>query len=255
MLQFLSVSAFAAFAIGEWDEAISLWQTALAEDPEPADRLLPNYSLAVVAAARGEPIDGAAEAIVRLAAEVSDPQISWVSVDGPASIASAEGRLADAAALWRSGVPNYPASAVAWLWSTARHSIRLGDAAGAKADLAAIDERGLHTPRDEAERLGVRAGLAALDGQTAVAIRLYGDALRAFDELGAVFVEAQTAIEMATVLDPTIPEVAEAVESARKVLTRLRASAYLEQLEAASQRTSSSSSEPQRAQSRDTASV
>jgi putative NIF3 family GTP cyclohydrolase 1 type 2 len=121
--------------------------------------------------------------------------------------------------------------------------------------VAIIDERGVHTPLDEAERLGVRAGLAALDGQTAVAIRLYGDAQRAFHELGMVFAGAQTAIEMATVLDPTIPEVAQALESARAVLTRLRARAYLEQLEAASQRTSSSSSEPQRAQSRDTASV
>ena len=255
MLQFLSVSAFSAFLLGAWDEAVGLWQTILAEDPEPADRLLPNFSLAFVAAARGEPIAGAAEEIVRLAAQVSDPQVSWASIDGPASIASAEGRLADAATLWRSGVPNYPASAVAWLWNAARHSIRLGDAESARADVAIIDERGVHTPRDEAERLGVRAGLAALDGQTAVAIRLYGDALRAFGELGAVFVGAQTTIEMATVLDPTIPEVGEAVESAREALTRLRARAYLEQLEAASHRTSSTSSEPQRARSRDTAGV
>jgi class 3 adenylate cyclase/tetratricopeptide (TPR) repeat protein len=255
MLQFLTGSGFGAFALGEWDEAISLWQSALAEDPEAADRLLPYFFLAVVAAARGEPIDGAAEEIVRLAAQVSDPQITWASIDGPASIASAEGRLADAAALWRSGVPNYPSAAVPWLWNAARLSIRLGDAAGAKADLAAINERGLHTPRDEAERLGVRAGLAALDGQTAVAIRLYGDALRAFHELGAVFVEAQTAIEMATVLDPTIPEVAEAVKSAREVLIRLQARAYLDQLEVATQRTSSPSRKPQGAQSRDTSIV
>jgi tetratricopeptide (TPR) repeat protein len=236
MFQFLTGSGFGAFALGEWDEAVGLWQTALAEDPEPADRLLPSFALAVAAAARGEPIDGAAEEIVRLAAQVSDPQITWASIDGPASIASAEGRLADAAALWRSGVPNYPSAAVSWLWNAARLSIRLGDAAGAMADLAAIDDRGLHTPRDEAERLGIRAGLAALDSQTAVAIRLYVDALHAFHELGIVFVETQTAIEMATVLDSTIPEVAEAVESAREVLIRLRARAYLDQLEAATHR-------------------
>jgi hypothetical protein len=70
-----------------------------------------------------------------------------------------------------------------------------------------------------------------------------------------VFVEAQTAIEMATVLDPTIPEVAEAVESAREVLIRLQARAYLDQLEVATQRTSSPSGEPQGAQSRDTSIV
>ena len=119
------------------------------------------------------------------------------------------------------------------MWSTARHSIRLGDAEPAAADLAGIDNKGRHTPRDEAERLGIRAGLAALAGRPAEAIRLYQDALQAFHELGSVLQEAQTAIEMATVLDPALPEVADAIANAREILTGLRATSYLSQLEAA----------------------
>ena len=255
MFQFLAASGYAAYFVGEWDEAASFWQTTLVEDPEPADRLLPYYGLAVLAAARGEPVPGAADEIARIAAEVTDPQVTWTTIDGPASFASAEGRLAEAAALWRSGVADYPTVAVYLLWNAARHSIRLGDAEGATADLAAIDERGSHTPRDEAERLGVRAGLAALNGQTVEAIRLYRDALRAFQELGLVLSEAQTAIEMATVLDPAIPEVVEAVASARTILTRLRAQAFLDQLDAAAERDPSPSTEPESAYSRDTSSV
>jgi len=254
MFQFLAGSGLGAYAIGEWDEAVGLWQTSLAEDPEPADRLIPYFSLAVVAAARGEPIPGAADEIARIAAGVSDPQVSWVTVDGPASIASAQGRLAEAVAFWRAGVPDFPSAAHSWLWSSARLSIRLGDAAGARADLAALDERGLHTPHVEAERLAILAGLAAIDGRAAEAIHLYGDAFRALRELGLVFVEAQVAIEMATVLDPGIPEVATAVDSAREVLTRLGARAFLDQLEAATQR-QSPPPVPERERSRDTSAV
>ncbi|MHB8399813.1 MAG: adenylate/guanylate cyclase domain-containing protein [Candidatus Limnocylindrales bacterium] len=255
MLQFLSGSAFGAFLLGEWDEAVGIGQTILAEDPEPADRLLPFYLITLTRAARGEPIVGAADEIARIAGQMTDPQVTWVGIDGPARIASAEGRLAEAASLWRSGAAAYPSVAVWWLWNAARHSIRLGDAAAARGDLTDIDERGSHTPNDEAERLGVRAGLAALNGQTAEAIRLYRDALRAFHDLGVVLSEAQTAIEMATVLDLAIPEVVEAVESAREILERLRARAYLDQLEVAVRRQMSPAPGSVRVQARDPSSV
>jgi class 3 adenylate cyclase/tetratricopeptide (TPR) repeat protein len=235
MFQFLDTSGFAAFSVGEWDEAVSLWQTLLAEDPEPADRLVPLFGLVMVASARGEPILGAVDEIERGAAEVTDPQVTWTAIAGPASVASAEGRLSDAVALWRAGVRVSPSSAREWLPIAARFSIRLGDVAGAQADLAALDEIGVHTPRHEAERLAIRAGLAALEGQASDALRLYGESLQALHELGLPFSLAQVTIEMATVLDPSTPEVAAAVESARGILSRLRAQAFLDQLEAVAQ--------------------
>ncbi len=236
MFQFRALSAVSADLLGNWDDAVALWQASLAEDPEPADRLGPVYGLAIIAAARGEPLGGAAAEITELATLISDPQITWARIDGPAVFASADGRLAEAIAIWRSGMPDYPIFAIPWHWSTARLSIRLGDAESAQADLGVLDESGLHTPRDEAERLGVRGGLAALAGQTAAAVQLYVEALKAFDALGAVFTGAQTAIEMATVLDPATPEVGRAVDAARAALTQLRARPFLDQLEAAVRR-------------------
>jgi hypothetical protein len=151
-------------------------------------------------------------------------------------------------------MPAFPTSAREWLPIAARFSIRLGDAAGAQADLAALDERGLHTPRLEAERLAIRAGLAALEGGTAAGLGLYTEALQAFRELGLPFHVAQATIEMATVLDPSTPEVAAAIESARAILLQLRARAFLDQLEAAAQRQPSPARiEPARA--RDTSAV
>ena len=179
---------------------------------------------------------GAADEIEAIAAEVSDPQVTWTTVAGPATIASAEGRLADAVALFRAGARAMPSSAREWLPRVARHSVRLGDVAGAQADLAALDELGVHTPRHEAERLAIRAGLAALEGQSADALRLFGESLQAFRELGLPFSVAEVTIEMATVLDPSTPGVADAIETARGILSRLRAQAFLDQLEAVAQR-------------------
>jgi class 3 adenylate cyclase/tetratricopeptide (TPR) repeat protein len=254
MLQFLLLSGFGAYLVGDWDEAMDRWQTILGEDPEPGDRLVPLFGVVSVQSARGEPVPGAADEIEAIAAEVSDPQVTWTTISGPAAIASAEGRLSDAVALWRAGARVMPSSAREWLPIAARLAVRLGDVAGAQGDLAALDELGVHTPRHEAERLAIRAGLAALEGHPTDALRLYSESLQAFRELGTPFSVAQVTIEMATVLDPSTPEVAAAIETTRGILSRLRAQAFLDQLEAAAQhRPSPARAEPVRA--RDTTAV
>ena len=97
-------------------------------------------------------------------------------------------------------------------------------------------------------------GLAALEGRAVDAVRLYSDALEGFREVGFSFQEALTAIEMATVLDPSIPEVAVSIETARTILTRLGARPYLDQLEGAIQG-HATLTEPARARTRDTSAV
>ena len=62
---------------------------------------------------------------------------------------------------------------------------------------------------------------------------MYADALRRFHDLGVALDEALTTIEMATLLDPTLPEVRVAADAARDILTRVRAQPFLERLEAA----------------------
>jgi tetratricopeptide (TPR) repeat protein len=254
MFQFLFSAGFGAFVVGEWDEAVDLWESVLADDPEPADRMGPFYGLTTVRAARGESTRGAVEEFERMAAQLTDPQITWTRIGGPVSIALAEGRLADAATLVRGGLSAYPTLARDWLPLMARSAIRLGDSEGAEADLAQLDMLGLPTPRLSAERLAIRGGLASLDGRPADAIRLYSEALAGFRELGYVLPQAQTAIDMATLLDPSIPEVAAAIEAARAILTRLGARAYLDQLEAAVERRLVPA-EPTRARARDTSAV
>jgi hypothetical protein len=78
---------------------------------------------------------------------LTDPQVTWSAVVGPAMIASAEGRIREAVAIWRAGMPDNPTVSVGWRWDTARHSIRLGDAESAAADLAELDTRASQTIR------------------------------------------------------------------------------------------------------------
>ena len=101
------------------------------------------------------------------------------------------------------------------------------------ADLGALEATGAHGPWIDSRRVSIQAGLAALGQRPADALGQYADALRRFRDLGVVLDEALTAIEMATLLDPTLPEVRAAADAARGILTRLRARPFLDRLEAA----------------------
>ena len=104
------------------------------------------------------------------------------------------------------------------------------------ADLDALEATGAHGPWIDSRRISIRAGLAALDERPADALGLYVDALRRFRDLGVALDEALTAIEMATLLDPALPEVRAAAAGARETLVRLGARPFLDRLNAAMSR-------------------
>ena len=60
--------------------------------------------------------------------------------------------------------------------------------------------------------------------------------LASLREIGAIWDEALCAIDMATVLDPDDPEVRAAADAGRVILTRLGATPFLAQLDAAMSR-------------------
>jgi len=57
--------------------------------------------------------------------------------------------------------------------------------------------------------------------------------MTAWRDLGLAWDEALCAIDMATLLDPTDPEVRAAGEAAREILVRLEAAPFIERLDAA----------------------
>jgi hypothetical protein len=90
----------------------------------------------------------------------------------------------------------------------------------------------------------VEAGIAALGGRTDDALARYDEALRGWADLGISWEEAMTGLDLATLLDPTIPRVRAAAERARAILVGLRATRLLELLDAAIRRTDAPAASP-----------
>ena len=103
---------------------------------------------------------------------------------------------------------------------------------GGPWDLARLDATGFHGPVVEVRRTTLQAAVAALEGRRSDALELYRDALRGWSELGITWDAVLTAIDMATVLDPSEPEVRAAAMATRETLVGLRAQPFLERLDA-----------------------
>lgn len=103
----------------------------------------------------------------------------------------------------------------------------LGDAAGAAADLVALDGSGAYGPAVDAGRRTIRAGIAAIEGRSVEALALYREALRLWRDLGLAWDEALCGLDMAILLDPADPEVRAAADSAGEILARLGAKPFI----------------------------
>ena len=236
LIQFGGAVGFSLWSAGDWDGALQLWRDNLADDPEPADRLLSLYGIVIERAARGEPVADALEELARVAADVTDPQVLWTTVDGPAFAAFAMGRLEEAGRRWRDGAHRFTFLAPAWLRWAAQTALERRDPDTLRNDLAALDAFGFHAPVADLQRSELVAGVAALDGRTGEAARLYLEALRGLREIGLPVEAAFAAIRMATVLDQRSREAGVAVDDASELLRRLRAVPFLERLEAVTSR-------------------
>ena len=94
----------------------------------------------------------------------------------------------------------------------------------------------------DADRAAVKAGLAALDGETAAAISGYRTAITAWHDLGMPFDEAMGILSAVTRLGAEVP--AEWIEAARATFTLLEAAPLLALLDAAVGAGRSSSKDP-----------
>ena len=243
MLRFLNNVGYTAFLAGDWDVALAELDAGLAEENlERAHRIDMLSNALIVRACRGEPVaEGLAELELAIAGN-TEFGISAPVEDAKANAALAEGRLDDARSAWRRN-----AELIAWLapssfYQAARPALWNRDLAAVEADLAALDATGFHGRVVEVRRMTIRAGLAALEGRSAAALALYREALRGWRDAGLPWDQALTGIDMATLLEPSEPEVRSAAESARQILTRLGAKPFLQRLDAAMARSTSAES-------------
>jgi tetratricopeptide (TPR) repeat protein len=81
-----------------------------------------------------------------------------------------------------------------------------------------------------------RAALAAFDGRLAEAVRLYGEVVRRFRDLGAPMPAARAALEAVILLGMEDPQIRALADDTRGFWTKLRAEAMLERLDEAIER-------------------
>ena len=222
-----------AFRTGEWDWAGAELEPMLGEEVDPLTRAVALADAIQLRLFRGEPTAewmADLEAIPTSGADpVKEGTLAWTR----AAIAFANGRfdVARTEAHRFAGIFSQGA-AEGFLWA-ARCALLSNDAEAARQDLALVDGITRRGRAIDADRTTIRAGLAARDGQPQEALAIYRAAMNVWRDLGLVWDEALCAIDMASLLGPGEPEVVAAAERARETLVRLRATPFVERLDAA----------------------
>jgi hypothetical protein len=232
----LGNGALAARRTGDWSWVFNELAPALADEAEGADRLFLLEAAVGLRALRGEDVRTELDEMAVLVGASTDPGLVGSLQLARADDAFAQARLKDARDAWHKDADLTAEYLPTMLARAARAALWLGDGAGAADDLAALDAAGVHGPAIEADRLTIRASLAALAGSSADALALYRDALRAWRDLGLAWDQALCAIDMATLVDPAEPEVRAAADAAREILVRLGAVPFVRRLDAAMER-------------------
>ncbi|MFI5255105.1 MAG: ATP-binding protein, partial [Candidatus Limnocylindrales bacterium] len=226
-------AASQALGTGDWEWALGELEAALNEDLEPTDRMNVLQNAFTFRIARGAAPEPLLAELTELAAKSSDPDVELNVILSRAEAAFFEGRFVEASAAWRRVADENQFGAASMLSAAGQAALFARDAAAARDILGALDATGVHGAAIEAVRLGLRAGIAALEGNAGEALGLYRETLRVWRDLDVHYEGALVGMTMALLLDPAEPEVAEAGRSAREVLARLGASTLLAQLDAA----------------------
>jgi class 3 adenylate cyclase/tetratricopeptide (TPR) repeat protein len=226
-------ATMAAVETGDWDWVQGEIETAMETAPEAVERALVTWSRLVIGSLRGEDLAGEGSWLEGFLGSSDEkswrewiPEVRfWVAIGAGRlseayDAATETGHVHPQEASWFS-----PYAAICALWDRDRER--------AAAALAALDATGVHGRVVDMGRRTVRAGLAALEGRPGDALSAFREALAGWRDLGSPWREALTGITMATLLEPTDPEVRSAAEASREILVRLEAAPFIARLDAA----------------------
>ena len=238
LLGLVSNYAYTAFLGGEWDAAMAVMEVELAEDMAERERMIMLNNASIIRANRGEAIADDLAQMADLARNMEGELPDLFRADPEANLAMASGDLKTASARFFRIGDEDPAQLHEYAYRAARPMLWAGDVEAARRYYERFAERGSFGPVAAARIATIQAGLAALEGRAVDAMALYREGLRGWRETHSRWDEALTGIDMATLLDPTDPEVAEVIRSTREILEGLRATPYVAILDRAAARQS-----------------
>ena len=230
MLTFINNLGYTGFIAGEWERALGEMEGVLSDDVERSHRIWLMGNSLSVRASRGEDIRARLTELEGLVEPGDSFDYRMPVLDAQANSALASGDLPAARRAWREVAVSEPVQAVSALYQSARASLWLRDAVAAREDLAGVDVSGVHGRIADLRRATIRAGLAALDGRVSEAQNGYRECVRGWHEVGMIWDEALTGLDMTLLLGPedAIPEI---VQSTREIMERLGARPFIERLD------------------------
>jgi class 3 adenylate cyclase/tetratricopeptide (TPR) repeat protein len=217
---------------GDWawlDEAL---EEALALGPEHLREFELLGEVVIIGALRGADVAAESNRVNVLVLDLDDPQVTAWHRLVFAWKAFAEGDLPGAARLGEEGAAATEFYAPEAWPLVARAAAWMGDAARLDRALAALDASGMHGQAIAADRVTMTAGVAALAGDRAEAIRLYRDAQERWRDLGLAWDLVLCQIDELRLLGE-VPDADEVLAEARATLARLRAAPVAAALEEA----------------------
>jgi hypothetical protein len=217
--------------LGDWAWATTELEDLLSEPLGLADRLFAIGQAAYLAAWAGREAPAITAEFETLRAQVNEESLRQQIRDTDAGTAFAMGRLDEARTIWRDAAAANSLNAPQGLGMAGYASIWLADAAGARRDLAGLEETSAHGGVADARRAAIRAGIDAIEGRVDDAAAGFRTALTTLRELGIRLDIAFTGISMLTVLGSEHPDAKAAAREARDILVDLGAQPFIDVLD------------------------
>ena len=216
----------------DYDEAI-----AVLDSVEDVDRAPEQHAGSMVERAKIQAYRGDATAWPRIYPQAqamikgsSNTQVSWDFATSETWVAFAEGRLADAARASMAIGGNW----AGWgAFARARAAIRSGDLVAARDALAERELKDEIGAIWDMLRIGIEAGIAALDGRRDEAIGGYREAVRRARQFRTLGTAADLLLDAVYALPPGDPERTAFADEARALYAPAGAQAHLDRLDEA----------------------
>jgi hypothetical protein len=237
-------AADSAVRVGEWDWAVEILEPLLTTELELEDRSALGSVLLTIRALRGEATETEIRAHEGALEGNADRQIGVGKLMPRLQSDLAAGRWDDIERRCLELLSLDRLGGTAHLFLAGRVAVLRCDAAALRRVIDRHEGLGVHGQAISAERVAMRAGLAALEGHTADAHAGYKDVLDSWREFGLAWDEAMTGLEMATVIDRSEPDVTAAIGRSIQIFERLRARPFLERLVVADEPTRDVAAQP-----------
>lgn len=216
---------------GDWAWAIAELEAAVELDLDETTRLTLRAALALLRSLQGRLATDVLQEILEGIGGLDDNDTMATAFDLQANDSLVRGEFLDAFEFQMRVVGLSDLNAPYCLPRAGYAAVLAGDSGRAQAALNQLNDIGIRGRAVDADRAGIRAGIAAIEGDQVAAVAGYRAAVEAFQGLGLPWDEALAGLSAAIRLGRDAPGVREWANTARATFTRLEATPLVELLD------------------------